>query len=55
MAANREMVIPMVSLVIVGYLENLPRDLNKILSKKFTTITVTAVAKVMIYKETHST
>lgn len=47
-AENKAIVIPNVSFVIVGYLENLPKALNSSFKKKFTIITVIAVAKVNI-------
>lgn len=49
-AENREIVIPKVSLVMVGYLENLPKALNNNFNKKFTIITIKAVATVKMVK-----
>lgn len=54
-ATNKKTVIPKVSFVKVVYLENLPRALKRILSRKFTKITITAVAKAIRVKETYST
>lgn len=53
MAANNDKVIPIVSFVIVLYLENFPRAFKRILSKKFTIIIIKAVAILMIVIETY--
>jgi len=52
-AVNSEIVTPIVSLVIVVYLENLPSDLSNILSIKFTIIITKAVAILIIVIDTY--